>query len=148
MRAILAVVAVAVILSVGIGATDAALSSSGRETAIDDESWTPDAGNVTELDESNIANARYSDTVTVTRNSKEMTDGVDYEWYADNGTVKALEGGDLDGVSSASIDYAFTLPTDQQQDIASLFGGSFEIGGVLVFVLGVVVILAAVRAAA
>lgn len=124
MRAILAFLAIAIFAMVAIQGFSAGLEDAGEDIAIVNETWTPDAGNVTTLDDSKIADAYYADTVTV-RNATsgaELDAGTDYEWFAGNGTVKALKGGELDGKSSALIAYEYQLPTETQQEFAALLG--------------------------
>lgn len=119
MRAILALVGIALFALIGIIGMNAALANNTSTTSITDEDWTPDPGNITELNNSNIEGANYSETVEVRRgDSTVMDEGADYEWYQENGTVKAIEGGRLDGEDTASIDYNFTSPPPEQVRMA------------------------------
>lgn len=96
--------------------------TSRPHTDVVNETWTPDAGNVTQLDDSELADTTYDTNVTV-RNSSDvvMENETDYEWIPSNGTIKTITGGDLDGESSANITYGYDSPTDFQQNQLSVW---------------------------
>lgn len=100
---------------------DASIDDSKHLNSVDSETWTPQTGTPTVLDNSELARADYNDTVTV-RNSSgaTMTEGSDYTWHETNGTVEALSGGDLDGESSAEIDYGWTGQTKRQERMTDI----------------------------
>jgi hypothetical protein len=129
------VIAVALLLILAGGATVAyqsALEEGGEQTALDNESWSPDAGNVTTLSDSGL-DVFYDETVDVRdSNGNTMEAGVDYEWFATNGTVKALSGGDLDGESTAYIDYGYSNPTEQQRERAALLSNLPTVIGIAI----------------
>lgn len=119
MRAIIALVGIALFALIGIIGMNAALANNASLTTVENETWTPDPGNVTELNDSNLEGADYNETVTVRDNSGTvMTDGTDYEWFAGNGTVKALTGGGLDGETEATISYGYERPPPEQVQMA------------------------------
>lgn len=137
MRIVLAIVVLAVFGMLGVMGMDAILASNTERTDIDNETWTPDAGNVTELEDSNLEAADYDPVENVSvfdENDTEMTAGTDFEWFEDNGTVKALEGGGLDGDSSANISYGYERPPAEQVTMSSILA---QIPAVMGFILPV-----------
>lgn len=54
----------------------------------------------------------YGDSVTVTYNGTEWTEGDDYEYYQDSGEIEFLR----DEPDSADIDYQYEIPEDQVAD--------------------------------
>lgn len=141
---IVALVAVAILLVSGAVATSAAFTESGEQTAVESESFTPDAGNITVLDDSNFPNAIYANDVVV-RNSAgaRMAPGEDYVWFDENGTVGTVTGGDLDGEQSASITYSYSEPSENSRGIATLLGYGFNAASGMILVLGLGVVFAA-----
>lgn len=122
-RLLLAFVAIAILSMAGLAAYEAGLAEAGDDFVATNESWTPDAGNVTALDESNRNGVYYSKNATVyDENGTVMDAGTDYRWITDNGTVKALSGGGLAGDSSAKITYGYEVTTKSQRDIAGTLG--------------------------
>lgn len=122
-RVILAVLCIGILASMAVVGLQAGLEDAGEDFTVDNETWTPDAGNVTTLDESNRNGAYYGETVDVWDENGNLTEeGADYEWYAGNGTVKALSGGALDGDTSATITYSYQQTTAEQRQMASLLG--------------------------
>lgn len=119
-KAVIAVFGLIILAVMGVYVTEAALEDAGEDVVVTNETWTPDAGNVTTLDDSNRDGAFYSHTVTVyDENGTEMENGTDYQWFVDNGTVKALTGGGLDGDSSATITYEYQQTTAEQRQFAA-----------------------------
>lgn len=118
-RAVVAILALVILAMGGVVATQGALENAGEDRYVTNETWTPDAGNVTVLNESQRKGAYYSENATVyDENQTEMDAGTDYEWFSENGTVKAVVGGGLDGDSEATISYAFAQTTAEQRGIA------------------------------
>lgn len=135
---LIALIALAVIIVGGAAAVDSAFVASGEQTTITNESWTPDAGNVTTLNNSHLSGVVYDRNVTVyDENGTEMTASTDYRWFQANGTVKALTGGGLDGDSTANITYGYADVSTPAQNAASLFGHSFQVAQLLIVFLGV-----------
>jgi len=120
-RAVVAIFALMVLALVGTYAVDASLENAGENVTNQGESFTPDAGNVTNLTDSHIDGAYYDHEVTVTdENGNPSQNGTDYIWFVRNGTIKTITGGNLDGDTTATIDYGYRLPTDQQRQFATL----------------------------
>jgi len=120
-RAVVVVLVLIVIALGGVYMYEASLEDAGENVTITGESWTPNAGSVTELEHSNQTGAFYDEEVTVyDSNGNEMEAGTDYRWFVGNGTVKALQGGGLDGETTATIDYGYSQTTEQHRDFANL----------------------------
>jgi len=121
-RVVIALIAVGILAATATYAYGETYQTAGDDTVISGETWTPTAGSVTTLDESNRDGVFYNDTVVVRdQNGNLSRAGTDYEWYAGNGTVKALAGGNLDGDTSASISYRFEEPSrDAERSLAVL----------------------------
>lgn len=138
MRALFVLLAVALLVLVGASAADSALVQAGDEQTVTNETWSPNAGSVTTLDESNRNDAYYDDTVDVwDENGTAMDSEQDYVWYRTNGTIKTVEGGRLAGDSDANITYGYAVTSEVQRDFASVFAGGFDVAGIMVFVLGI-----------
>lgn len=121
MRALIMLLMVGVFAAMAVTALSASLEQAGDDTTITNESWSPTAGSVTTLDDSNIDDAYYDESVTVYDDTNDvMSEGDDYIWYPGNGTVKTVTGGALDGDTSATITYGYQLTTDEQQGMASM----------------------------
>lgn len=122
-RAVLGIIGIAIIAMVATAGLQAGLENAGEDRVVTNETWTPDAGNVTTLDESNRNGAYYAHNVTVYNSTDvKMDRGSDYEWFVGNGTVKALTGGDLDGEQNATITYSYQQTTAEQRQLAALLG--------------------------
>lgn len=145
-RAIVAILCLALVVIITLQGGQAALDDAGPQTDIVDESFTPDAGNVTTLDHSNLANTDYDDSVTVEDGSGSLADpNVDYIWHQNNGTIETLAGGILDGDNSATIDYGYEKSTEQQRDLASLIGMLWNALAVVLPFLAVIVFILMVK---
>lgn len=144
MRAFIALVLVAVILLGGVAAYQQQIVSSAEATAVGNEGFqSPTAGEVIQLDQSNLTGAYYSDNETVRNDSDvEMEEGVDYEWL-NNGTIRPLSGGDLAGDANGTIDYHYRQTSPEQRaraEFVSLVLGNagwIVIVGVLILLLSV-----------
>lgn len=121
MRVILAGIAIAIFAMVALLGFNAALADNLDTYTNTNESFTPDAGNVTELEDSNLQAADYNDTVTVYNASNvTMTDGADYEWFDENGTLKTLAGGDLANDTTGYITYSYQRPPADQVMLSNI----------------------------
>lgn len=142
-RAVVSLILLALVAMVGVYGLQAALADAGDSHQIDNETWTPDAGNWTELEQSNRDGAYYDASVSVYDENDTLVEaGVDYEWNTTNGSVKALTGGELDGDANATISYGFDQTTQEQRDLAGLaaimpriVGVAFVVVGFLLFLL-------------
>jgi len=151
-----AVVAVAVLLLAGIYALGYAGGEAGDRYAVDNESWTADPGNETNLSYSYVPNASYDSTVTVRdsncgdgvtsgdTNCEQLRPGEDYVWNNENGTIRAVENGSINESEESTISYGYGVPNDQQQRVTTIFASLYRIGGPLVFLLMTGVALGAI----
>lgn len=141
-RAVIAIMAIVVVGAISVWGLQAATANAGEETQISDESFTPDAGAVTQLQHSNLSNTYYGDSVTVRDSGGTIVDaGEDYIWNEGNGTIKTVSGGALDGDSSATIDYDYQRTTEDQRALIGIAAMLPRLLGVLVPVLGVALLL-------
>lgn len=122
-RAVAAIFALIILAMIGVGGLDAALREAGDDFTVVNETWTPDAGNVTDLENSNLTGAFYSDTVEVYDENKTLQDAeTDYIWYSDNGTIQAVVGGGLENDSNATVTYTYQQTTEEQRTYTRLAG--------------------------
>jgi len=122
MRIVIMFFVIAIAAAAAPAALSATLDEAGEQTTIDNETWTPSAGSVTTLEQSNLANTDYDDDVVVTgENGNRVYEGDDYVWIEGNGTIKTVTGGELDGDASAEISYGYQQTTAQQRGFASMF---------------------------
>ena len=143
---IVVLVSLAIILIAGVTGINAAVKASGPATTVSDENFTPNAGNVTELSQSNVKTAIYDRQVVVLdENGTRMLEDNDFYWHEDNGTLETIEGGDLDGDTSASISYGYNEPGGEVRGFASIVGYGMDIMSFFIIVLGLGVVLGAVR---
>lgn len=119
MKAAIVALALIVIAIAGVQLFQTGLASAGQQETIMDESFTPTAGTVQELDRSELNNTYYADSVIVDdENGNRSYEGTDYVWLETNGTIKPLAGGNLAGDASATIDYSYRQTTAEQRGVA------------------------------
>jgi hypothetical protein len=126
----------------------------GEQQVILNETWIPNTASATNLVQSNLAGVIYDPNPVVKTNGtttpKILTvEGIDYKYYNTNGTVQAITGGQLDGLSDASIDYAYVAPSKAAQSHLTMLAGIIQSLGailplllIIVGVIGSLVILA------
>lgn len=142
MRIVLLAFGLFVIAIVGVAMLQSGLITGGDDITNVNESWTPNAGSVTQLDDSELDNAYYDNETTVYNSTDvEMAEGSDYEWIESNGTVKALTGGDLAGEPNATITYSYQLTTDEEERIAGMLAQIPRVAGVVLPVLALLFLL-------
>tara|TARA_R110002096_G_scaffold361662_1_gene554765 strand:- start:108 stop:575 length:468 start_codon:yes stop_codon:yes gene_type:complete len=116
----------------------------GEQQAILNETWVPNTAAATNLVQSNLAGVIYDPDPVVKTNGtttpKMLTvEGIDYKYYNTNGTIQAIAGGQLDGLTDASIDYAYVAPSKAaQQQLIMLAGVIKSLGAILPLILIVV----------
>lgn len=130
---ILATVMIVIVGAVGlyvgmmiIGTTTASMPYENNET-ITNETWTVNTGTYVELGEEPIEDGSetvYNSTGAV------MTKGTDYEIGYDNGTIKALSGGDLTDGNTAEITYTHLYRSSTFLTIESNVNSAFVLIGV------------------
>lgn len=144
-RMLLAIITLVILAAMASVVFQASLESGGEQVTIENETWTPDAGNVTTLDESSRSDAFYKNVTTVYNNDTspptEVDRGDDYVWIEENGTIKAVQGGALDGVSSALITYEYADVTNEQRQFAGLLGQIPRIIGLALPIMALIVLV-------
>lgn len=127
-RPIAAVFALIILITAGIYGLEFAVADAGEDIVVTNETFTSDPGNVTLLEYSNSTGAYYADSEDVTvynitaSGDVELEEGTDYEWIADNGTVKSLTGGALDPATDAQISYSLQQTTAEQRALGNVAG--------------------------
>lgn len=136
------------LLLLGAGAVaDEGVGHTGERTDIVEEEFTPQGniGSVISLDNSNSDELTYSDDAEVKdMNGNHSIEGEDYEWNANNGTIRPLSGGNLDGDNTATINYTIWNPTQQDDDIAGTIATLVDTGGFIPLLLLVALVVGAV----
>lgn len=123
MRLFVVAAAIAILAIMAITGIQASLETAGEKVVVENETFTPSAGSITILSDSQINGAFYNDTVDVYNNTGGVMDaGTDYQWFESNGTLKTLAGGDLDGEIEGKITYDYELTTKEQRSIAKVLG--------------------------
>jgi len=153
MSKIVPVIGVGVLLLAGALAVGYAGGEAGQRYTVDNESWTADPGNETNLSYSYVSNASYDSSVTVRdtncgeaetsgdTNCEQLRPGEDYRWNNENGTVKALENGSINESEESTISYGYGVPNDQQQRLIAVFATGYEFLAPLAVILMVSVAL-------
>lgn len=145
-KLILTTVAVAIIVLAGITAVDAGVNQVGQSESFT-ESFKATAGDIVELDQSNLDSVRYfyGSNVTV-RNSSGfvMAPGTDYDWLRSNGTLRVLSGTRLDA-NTNEIDYGYRVTSDNVENVTGAIGSGLRVGTILVWALAVAFVVASVR---
>lgn len=140
----------AILLSVGIGALgtqyDEAVTDTGNETTIENETFTVTNGATIKLAESN-RDVIYNDTVTV-KNVSSPNDTVvepagNYTWHTSNGTITINATSTLNDGGTAGIDYTFWVPSNSQTYVRDIGIAPFRVGDDLLLVVAVVFVAAA-----
>ena len=146
MRAFVVFLALAVLAVAGVQIFQAGLADAGAQTEIAEESFNPSAGTVQQLQASKLDNAYYSQSVQVrNENSDRSIGGEDYEWFEQNGTIKPLVGGNLDGDTSATINYSYRQTTSRQRGFAATLSQIPSVMGLALPVGLVLAMIAALR---
>lgn len=141
-RAVVAIMGIVLVGGVAVWGLQAAAADAGAKTTIEEETFTATAGEVSALEHSNLNNTYYSETVTVRDGNNDRVDpGEDYVWFANNGTLKVVTGGELDGTSGPSITYSYQTNTADQQALIGITSMLPNVMGVLTPLLGVALLL-------
>lgn len=149
MKRALGLIVIVLLAAGAVYAFSVTLEASGTDHTIENETWTPDAGSETDLDNSYRTGAYYDEEVTVRdENGTLASDGDDYTWDDVNGTVTALQGGILENDSSATITYAFSQTSQEQRDFAAVLSMIPEAAGAMALLIPVLMALAIIRGGA
>lgn len=132
--------AVVLIGVVGIAWAVGAQYEQGPETnsTVLDESVVVDVGNWTAVDAPSYAR-RFLDDETV-RNSSgaTLTEGADYEWSTQNGSIYWYSGGSFTDGETGSVDYTYVAPTPEARAMKNIFSVPINV----VLPVGVLIVLA------
>ena len=126
-----------------------ASSVAGEQQTVLNETWIPNTAAATTLVHSDLAGVIYDPYPVVKTNGtttpKILTvDGVDYTFYNNNGTVQAIAGGKLDGLSNASIDYMYVAPNKAASTQLTMLANLIQsLGAILPLLLIVVAVIGA-----
>lgn len=146
-RLIVALVALAIIVLAGALAVGNAVDEGGERIDVQNETFNPTVGQPYFVEYANDTNVTLPRAihvdVRISGSGITMVEGTDYEWDRINGTITPLAGGRLEGENNAEVDYLVRSPVSTQRDVAGIYADVAELGGVLVFVLGIIVVLAA-----
>jgi hypothetical protein len=146
---IIALVALALLFIMGIAGVQAAVLNSGEQANFENEQFTADVGNVTQLNNSGLP-VVYDESVTVEKvknngNTQTLIEGQDYEWVRSNGTVKTLSGGELNDGDTAEIDYGYNAPDEEESAFATIAGYGINFGSFFLIVIGVGIVVGSVK---
>lgn len=149
MQRLIALIAIALLIVVGAQAVDQTVRATNPVTQVENETFTPDGANVTELDDSNLDKAQYNNTVDVyvddSGNTVNVNESGNYTWNRFNGTITTTNQSYLDGFSSANITYGYVTVGEQQRGLATAIAAIFNGAQWLILVLGVGLVLMAAR---
>lgn len=145
MSRLIAVVGLAILVLAGASAVNAAFQASGQGYHVDDESFSPDPG-VNQLTNSNIANATYNNSITVSVSGDTVDSDGNYSWLQHNGTIDVESGSYLANQTSANASYGWVENSDQERNFVSLFASGFDVAQLLVLVMTAGLVLLTVRA--
>tara|TARA_R110000824_G_scaffold64760_2_gene169098 strand:+ start:618 stop:1085 length:468 start_codon:yes stop_codon:yes gene_type:complete len=120
------------ILFIGLfaGAIAAPASTMGQDSiVITNETWVPNAAAATNLIQSHQTAVIYNPFPIVKTNGTgsdpkvAAVQNIDYKFNNNNGTVQAMAGGKLIGLTDASITYSYTAQNPIAATFTSIFGG-------------------------
>jgi len=148
MRILFVFFVIAIVAAASAPAISATLNEAGERTSITNESFTPNAGSVTTLEQSKLDNTVYDDSVTVYDDTNDRVyEGDDYQWFESNGTIKTVTGGELDGDTSATVSYSFQSTTETQRGFAAMFSQIPNVMGLALPVFALLMVLVLFRGA-
>lgn len=138
-EALFTVLAIMILLIFGLPALQGGLYDSaentGNETTITNETFTVNHDTITQLNDSDIDRAVYTDNTTVYQSGSEYEQGVDYIWYRGNGTVEPLSSGDLTNNTDANITYSYHYTTETQNRVTNMASVFTRVNAQFVIVL-------------
>lgn len=153
MSRLLAAVGVGIMLVIAGAGVSIALQESARGSGTEhpqvNETWSPSEGDRTTLVESNRDGVIYSDAddVRVYQNDTRILERGNWSWSATNGTVKTLNGTQINTSQDAAVTYTVYRPTEAQQTLVSLGTLPVSIGSPLLILLVFAIIVGVFAAA-
>lgn len=139
-------VVVGALLIIGLVVISSVYAASPTEThAVDDENVTVDYQNKQQLDPGEEVFS-WSDTITVNASDgTTLTEGTDYEYYSNNGSIQFLNTSATTEGNTATVDYEYEAPPQMAQSVIGPISSSFDLGSVLPIVIVAGAILAYLR---
>lgn len=131
--------------SVGLVSQDQqAVRTTGDETHTN-ESWNVQPGSWTTLQHSNQPYS-YSlqENVTVTQDGQQYIADGNWTWNHDNGSIKAIQGTNLNDSKSAYVEYSYFEPTESQSTVRALSTIFIGLGPEAITLAGIIVLMGAV----
>lgn len=150
-RMLVGIVGLTLILLVGGIVVQGAYDRSGKLYQIDDETITGNPSldpGVYTLDNSNIADAHYRETVTVTNSTGTviMVEDQDYIWHENNGTIEVIAGGRLDGSDQMVVDYKFTIPgAEGETELLEIYSAQLTFSSALILAMFAALFIAGMK---
>jgi len=131
---IIAVVFVALIL-LGGGIAFQYAQSSAAPDKYSNETFDAGSLDTTEsFNNSNINGATYLESPTVQDNQSQPYDTSAYTWHTDNGTL-TIDSQALANTTNNTIQYSYSMPTQNQQQVTDYLGSVLTIGAWIPFIL-------------
>lgn len=137
--ALFMVIILVALIPVGMQST---FQETGNYTTEVNETFTPDPGNVTTLNESNRNDVIYNDTVEVYNSSNYFVEQPNnYTWFEGNGTIKTNSTGALSTEPTANITYSYFATTAEHLLYLDLISLIPLVMPFLFFLIPVIIIL-------
>lgn len=135
--AAVAVVAVMLFAVGGIYVLDASAQDSRHQIAVTNTSFTPDGGNISSTEYSNLSRAEYDESVTVRGEDKSVIDQTgNYTWHTSNGTLRTTPNSTLANQSVGYLSLNYTGQTPKQTAVTNISFDAQEVIAPLVLVGG------------
>lgn len=139
--AIIGLVVVAMVVIGGAAMAQVALEDTGEFQGFSETFNVSNTDTLVVLNQSYKEGVYYSDTVNVTNETgSHMIEGQDYEWHQDNGTLLVTSDSLVN--NTATVDYSYRVPTEQQTQMASylatLFGNAYALPFIFILLLVII----------
>lgn len=144
---VIALVGLALILTVGASAIDSAYVSQGTPQSVDNETFVADNASEIVLDSSRLDGVEYNASVTVRNNGTVYAAAGNYSWDDQDGTLSVTKDGQLDNDTRkyANVSYGWVDTGEEAKQQAELLGNGIDAVGALTLIVGVGVVLMAAR---
>lgn len=78
----------------------------------------------------------FNETVTITSEGTTLTDGTDYEWYHETGTVEWYNTSSTTEGDTAWVDYTYQYRTQETEDVSGMLASVSPVLGLLLLITG------------
>lgn len=85
------------------------------------ESITVDVGNWTPVNAPTYAQTFYDNETVRNSSGATLVEGTDYKWSTTNGSIYWYSDGDFNDGATASVDYAYSAPTEESRTMKTIF---------------------------